>query len=119
MINWIDELANQWGHWMRKSESIGGNVHGSLGRIMDEGLDGAAIREYGQKIPVVDFPKDVKKFHRGWLALEPHYQNLVFVDYRIRAKVTDKFDVMNLKKNAYYRRRGQALEKIKEHMALN
>lgn len=114
MSDWIHSLACDWGHWMRKAAAKDGAISGTLGRIMEEGADGAAIRSHGQKIPVTDFPEksDVGSFHRAWLMLEPHHQCIIFVDYRMREPIKKKFELMGKKKDAYYRARRKALDVI-------
>jgi len=119
VTDWVHSLANEWGHWMRKSASRDGALQGTLGRIREEGADGAAIREYGQKVPIMDFPKDVGKFHRAWLRLSDPYQSIIFVDYRVRAGVKEKFDVMHMKRSKYYRVRRKALSETARWMAVN
>lgn len=118
MSDWIHALANEWGHWMRKAAARDGAITGTLGRIRDEGADGAAIRSHGQKIPITDFPVDVSRFHRAWLHQEPQHQAIIFVDYRMREPVAKKFALMHKKKNAYYRARRRALDAIARTMAM-
>lgn len=119
MIDWVHSLACDWGHWVRKSEAKQGVIKGTLGRILEEGLDGAAIRSHGQQIPILDFPEDVATFHRAWLRLDRPYQLIIWVDYRLRRKSAEKFALMNKKKNAYYRLRGKAHSMISYEMAVS
>jgi hypothetical protein len=117
VIDWVHSLGKDWGHWVRRQEAQAGRLQGTLGRIMDEGPDGAAIRSRGTRIPIVDFPEDVRKFHRAWLNLERQYQMIIWVDYRMRVPVQRKFELMNRKKNAYYRLRDKAHSLISWEMA--
>jgi len=109
MIDWVHSMGNDWGHWVRKAEAKQGQIQGTLGRIKDEGLDGAAIKSHGYNIPVVDFPEDISEFHRAWLRLADEYQMIIWVDYKHRCPVKRKFKIMQKKKDAYYRLRGNAL----------
>ena len=119
MTDWVNDLANDWGHWMRKSAAVDGSIRGTLGRIREEGLDGAAIRPHYDKIPILDWPPDVSRFHRAWkaLAAHPRLQGVIFVDYRMREPLKTKLDIMRLKKSGYYKLRGQALDKVAHLMA--
>ena len=118
MADWVHSLANDWGHWMRKSAAIDGAIRGTLGRIYEEGADGAAIRSHGSKIPVTDFPLDVARFHRAWIRLEPHLGRIIFIDYRMRDPLKKKLGILRVKKTKYYRLRRLALDKIVQTMAL-
>ena len=109
MIDWVHSMGNDWGHWMRKAEAKQGQIQGTLGRIAEEGLDGAAIKSHGSKIPVVDFPEDVQEFHAAWLRLDDKYQMIIWIDYKYRGAVKKKFKIMKKKKDAYYRLRGDAM----------
>lgn len=104
---------------MRKAASVDGAIQGTLGRIREEGLDGAAIRSHSDKIPIIDFPLDVAKFHRAWRHLEPHLQGVIFVDYRMREPLPRKLEIMRMKKSKYYRTRRVALDKICQIMSLS
>jgi hypothetical protein len=117
MIDWVHSLAKDWGHWVRKSEAMGGQLQGTMGRIMEEGLDGAAIRSHGQRIPILDFPKDVGRFHRAWLQLDRHHQMIIWVDYKMRKSVQEKLALMNKKKTAYYKLRNDAHGQLSRYMA--
>ena len=119
MSDWLDALANDWGHWMRRSAAVDGSIQGTLGKISEEGLDGAAIRSHSDRIPVTDFPLDVAKFHRAWRFLEPHLHGIIFVDYRMRAPLSKKLGIMHMKKSKYYRLRRTALDKICQTMSLS
>ena len=103
---------------MRKAEAKHGQIQGTLGRIRDEGSVGAAIRSVSNHVPVLDFPEDVAEFHHAWLRLDRDYKNIIFVDYRLRLPVSDKFELMNKKKDAYYRLRSKAHSMISYEMAL-
>ncbi len=118
MTDWVHSLANDWGHWMRKSAAVDGAIRGTLGRIHDEGLDGAAIRAHGDRVPVTDFPLDVARFHRAWVCLDPHLGGIIFIDYRMRDPLKKKLSIMRMKKTKYYRLRRTALDKIAQKMAL-
>lgn len=118
MADWIHCLANDWGHWMRRSAAIDSAIQGTLGRIRDEGLDGAAIRAHSDKIPITEFPLDVARFHRAWKQLEPHLNAIIFLDYRMRDPLQRKLRVARVSKSKYYRLRRQALDAIARNMAL-
>ena len=109
MIDWVHSMGSDWGHWLRKAEAKQGQIQGTLGRIHEEGLNGAAIKSHGNKIPVVDFPEDVQEFHSAWLRLDDEYQMIIWVDYKHRCSVKKKFKIMEKKKDAYYRLRGDAM----------
>ena len=112
MIDWIHELAREWGHWVRKAEAKQRQISGTLGRIVEEGPDGAAIRSHHDNIPIVDFPEDVAKFHRAWLKLGKDDKLLIEVDYKRRYSVGKKFAAVGKKKDAYYRARSGALASV-------
>ena len=118
MIDWVHSLANDWGHWVRKAEAKQGQIQGTLGRIQTEGLDGAAIRSFGQRIPVVDFPEEVAEFHCAWLRLDEEHQLILWVDYKLRKSIKKKFSLMNKKKTSYYRLRDKAHSVISYEMAI-
>ena len=119
MTDWVKYLAKDWGHWMRKADRKGMGLSGTLGRIQEQGLDGAAIRGHIDTVPIVEFPLDVKKFHLAWKKLEPQFQNIIFLDFRIiNINHKDKFKALGLKKDAYYRRRRKSLDAIARSMAL-
>ena len=118
MTDWVHSLANDWGHWMRKSAAIDGSIRGTLGRIREEGLDGASIRAHSDRIPVTDFPLDVARFHRAWKQLEPHLNAIIFLDYRMRDPLRRKLKIARMRKTKYYRLRRSALDKISQLMAL-
>lgn len=119
MTDWVHALANEWGHWMRKAAALDGSIQGTLGRIRDEGPDAASIRVHGTRIPCLDFPSDVSRFHKAWLHLEPEYQAIIFVDYRMREAQSKKIQIMRKTKSAYYRLRKKALNSVAKRMALN
>lgn len=118
MADWVKYLAQDWGHWMRKMDRQ--SISGTLGRIQEQGLDGAAIRGHVDNIPIIDFPRDVQKFHSAYKRLDPHHQKIIFLDFRI-ANVPhgEKFKALGLKKDTYYRRRREALDTIVREMALS
>ena len=116
-IDWVHSLGKDWGHWVRRSEAQAGQIQGTMGRIVEEGPAAAAIRTRGSHIPIVDFPRDVRKFHQAWLGLPAKYKQIIWVDYRLRMPVQRKFDTMGLKKNAYYRLRDKAHSLISWDMA--
>lgn len=112
--DWIKVLARDWGGCVRRFEAQLGQISGTLGRIHEEGVDGAAIRSHAQKLPIVDFPKDIQQFHRAWLDLEPPDQNIIWLDAKVRMPFQEKWAAMNMKKDSYYRARRSALMKIAE-----
>lgn len=118
MSDWVHSLAQEWGHWMRKADAVGGSIQGTLGRSIDL-HDGASIREYGQRIPILDFPNDVNKFHRAWKQLPSPLQGLILVDYKVRAGHKEKRKALRMKRDKYYRTRKQALNEIARLMATN
>ena len=119
MIDWVDSMGTDWGHWMRKAEAKQGQIQGTLGRIAEEGLDGAAIKSHGSKIPVVDFPEDIAEFHRAWLRLDRGFHLMLWVHYKLRHRdVRKKFRLMNKKKNAYYLFLGKVHSAISYEMAV-
>jgi len=118
MIDWVHSMGNDWGHWVRKAEAKQGQIQGTLGRIKDEGLDGAAIKSHGYNIPVVDFPEDISEFHRAWLRLDREFQLLIWVDYKLRKSIKKKFALLNKKKTAYYLLRDHAHAAISYQMAV-
>ncbi len=107
--SWVHSLADHWGHWMRKAEAKQGQIQGTLGRINEEGPEGAAIKSHGAKIPIVDFPEEIAAFHRVWLSLTDRHQMIIWIDYKQRGSVKQKFKKMDMKKDAYYRLRSAAL----------
>ena len=109
MIDWVDSMGSDWGHWMRKAEAKQGQIQGTLGRIKELGFTGAAIKSHGSKIPVVDFPEDIAEFHRAWLRLADEYRMIIWVDYKHRCSKKKKFKLMAKKKDSYYRLRGDAM----------
>ena len=111
MIDWVHSLGNNWGHWMRKAEAKQGQIQGTLGRIKEEG-EGASIRTHGSTIPIVDFPEEVAAFHRAWLSLIDRYQRIIWIDYKQRLSAKEKFREMDIKKDAYYRLRNDALTAV-------
>jgi len=117
MIDWVHSMGNDWGHWMRKAEAKQGQIQGTLGRIGDEGLDGAAIKSHGSKITVVDFPEDISEFHRAWLRLDRDFQLMIWVNYKLRKSVKQKFNLMHKKRTAYYRFLGKTHSAISYEMA--
>jgi len=118
MIDWVHSMGHDWGHWMRKAEAKQGQIQGTMGRIAEEGLDGAAIKSHGQKLPIIDFPEDIAEFHRAWLRLDREDHLLFWVDYKLRPGVPKKFFMMNKKRTAYYRLRDRAHSAISYEMAL-
>ena len=119
MIDWVDSMGNDWGHWMRKAEAKQGQIQGTLGRITEEGLNGAAIKSHGYKIPIIDFPEDISEFHRAWLRLDRDCQMMIWVDYKLNKPIKQKFALMNKKRSSYYRLRDKAHSAISYEMALH
>jgi len=118
VADWVKYLAQDWGHWMRKADRQ--SISGTLGRIREQGLDGAAIRGHVDNIPIIDFPKDVQAFHTAYKRLDPQHQKIIFLDFRIiNVPHGEKFKALHLKKDAYYRRRRQALDAVTREMALS
>ena len=118
MIDWVNAMGQDWGHWVRKAEAKHGQVIGTLGRIMDEGLNGAAIRAHGWKIPCVDFPEDIAEFHRAWLQADRDIQSILWVHYKLRKGIAAKMTLMDKKKNAYYRALHKAQATISYKMVI-
>ena len=117
-MDWVHALAMDWGHWMRRSAAVDTAIQGTLGRIRDEGLDGAAIRSHTDRIPVTDFPLDVARFHRAWKQLDPHLGSIIFLDYRMREPLGKKLEIVRMSKSKYYRTRRKALNNIARAMAM-
>lgn len=109
MTDWVHALAIDWGHHLRRLEAQSSLVQGTLGRIVEQGPDGAAIRvTFSAKVPVIDWPRHVAEFHRAWLELEELHQAIIFIDYKLRLPVKRKFRLAGKKKDAYYRARANA-----------
>ncbi len=114
MTDWIHALALEWGHWMRRLEAEGSLVRGTLGRIMEQGPEGAAIHtEYGSRpLPVRDMPKRVQAFHHAWLSLEDRYRAVLWAEYKLRMKIRRKCQACGLTRSNYYRERARARQII-------
>lgn len=118
MTNWIHELGREWGHWMRKADALAGNLTGTLGRVYEEGPAAAAIRTAYQrsKIPLVEFPQEVDRFHKAWLQLPEDPAEILFIEYKLRVPFEEKWRLANKKKGAYYRARSDAQLQIAERL---
>lgn len=122
MTDWVHALARDWGYWIRRTEAEASLVHGTLGRIAEEGPEGAAIRSAyaaGRNIPITDVPKDVAKFHRIWLTLTTDLKEIVYIDYKLRTPVARKYRWMGLSKNKYYKLRTRALVELERQLTLD
>ena len=110
--NWVRPLAESWGHEIRKFEKKVGAIQGTLGRIRDEGPDGAAIRGAPDYVPKIDLPRQVSKFHKAWIDLDHQEKNIIWLQFKEYGKTRDKWAVMGMKKTKYYKTLNAALEKI-------
>ncbi len=110
--NWVRPLAEKWGHEIRKFQSKAGNIQGTMGRIRDEGPDGAAIRGAPDYVPKVDLPRQVNKFHRAWTDLDYHEKDILWLQFVEFGKTKDKWAYMGMNKSKYYRTLNASLEKI-------
>jgi hypothetical protein len=97
---------------MRKFEAKLGNLQGTLGRIRDEGPDGAAIRGQADYTPDIDFPKEIRRFHQAWLDLDYGHRTVLWLDFVKKMPAVKKFEEMGMSKPKYYRTRREALRAI-------
>ena len=116
-LGWIKDLGRQWGHHMRRQDAMAGNIKGTMGRIHEEGLDGAAIRSYVDKVPYNEFPSDVRKFHLAFLKLDTHLKSIVFIHFRLNIPHKKKHEKTGKKQQNYYDYLNLALDKITQNMA--
>ena len=114
--DWIIPLAREWGHEMRAFKAKLGNIQGTLGRIRDEGPDGAAIRGQGDYIPDIDFPLQVQQFHKAWLDLDYHLNKIIRIDYIERGPAPKKWAKMDMSRSEYYKYRRKALVSIQNEL---
>lgn len=100
---WIDTTAGDWGREMRRFEKRITAVQGTMGRIREEGPVGAAIREFRDHLPKIDFMDDqVAKFHMAWIDLDTKERAYVWVHFKEHGKVKDKLKRLDTKINDYY-----------------
>jgi hypothetical protein len=118
-LDWVKSLAVAWGREVRRFNKRAQGVSGTMGRIYEEGPDGAAIRSYRpddiQGMPKIDFPREINKFHRAWIDLDYELKSILVVDFVVpnrRGKKHKKWGALEVSKDAYYRRRNRALTKI-------
>ena len=109
---WVKGLARNWGREVRRFEKQIEGIQGTMGRIMEEGPDGAAIRSYRDTVPVSDFSRDVQTFHRAWLDLKPELKAIIWLDFKVRGKTIKKMKDADMPKTTYYRTRREALTLI-------
>jgi len=117
MIDWVDELGKDWGRYLRKVPS-GYPENSIMGRIMEEGSIGAAIRTHVQVVPIRDMPTDVMEFHRAWKVMESKLKRIVYVHYGVISKVADKRNFLDLNKSTYYSRLDRAQRALWETIEL-
>ena len=110
--DWVKGLAEMWGQHVRRFEAKLGNIQGTMGRIREEGPEGAAIRSHYDRLPYQEFPREVRTFHRAWMDLKPHQQAIVWLSYKEPGAQKKKIKKAGISKSAYYRRRAEALNKI-------
>ena len=101
MIDWIDDLAKDWARYIMRSNKAWPS-RSILGRIVDEGSVGAAIRSHIQVIPINDMPADVMEFHRAWNALRGKRRQILWVHYCSKAGIQRKISAMRTTKTTYY-----------------
>jgi len=122
MTDWVHALARDWGCWIRRTEAEASLVKGTLGRIAEEGPEGAAIRgayAAGRNIPITDVPSEVARFHRIWLTLATDLRNVLYVDYKLRTPVARKYRGLGLSKNKYYKLRTRALIEVERQLTID
>lgn len=103
MIDWMHDLGNDWGRWMRKYPN--GWPHRSLaGTVAEYGSVGAAIKSHVQIIPIRDMPIDVLEFHNAWQVSKPRAKHTIYVFYYTIGDVKSKADSLGIAKSTFYER---------------
>lgn len=110
--DWVKGLAELWGQNVRRFEARLGSIQGTMGRIREEGPEGAAIRSYHDHLPYTEFPREVRIFHRAYMDLKPHLKAVLWVSYKVPGPLKKKIKKMGVSRSAFYRRRAEALNKI-------
>lgn len=118
MIDWIDDLGNDWGRYLRKTVKNGYPETSIMGRIREEGSVGAAIRTFVQVIPIQDIPADVLVFHRAWNVTKSRYKKLIFVRYVPICPTEEKLIELGLTERTYYYRLDRSHSELRDLMDL-
>lgn len=118
MIDWLHDLGNDWGRWMRKNPS--GWPHRSLtGTIMEYGSVGAAIKSHEQVIPIPDMPVDVLEFHQAWTVSKPRTKLTVYVFYYLVGDKKAKAAALGIAVRTLYERVSRSQTEIWSLMDLH
>lgn len=103
MIDWMHDLGNDWGRWMRKRPN--GWPHRSLsGTIAEYGSVGAAIKSHVQIIPINDMPEDILEFHSAWQVSKPRTKHTIYVFYYTVGDAKSKAEELGVAKSTLYQR---------------
>lgn len=103
MIDWMHDLGNDWGRWMRKNPN--GWPHRSLaGTIAEYGSVGAAIKSHAQIVPIRDMPVDVLEFHNAWQVSKPRSKHTIYLFYYAKGDVREKAATLGIAKSTFYER---------------
>lgn|GEM_PF-4907232 len=107
MLDFIHSQGKAWGRYMRQSPT-GYSSRSVMGRIVEEGSVGAAIKQFFQKIPVTGIPRGVLPFHRAYLRLPERLREVIFVTYVVGAERDAKAEALGITKSHMYRLLDQA-----------
>jgi hypothetical protein len=102
IIRWVNALGKEWGRWRKRNEPQWATIS-LLGRIRDEGLTGAAIKQHGQRIPVKFMPPEIAQFHRAWLTLAESQRIVCEVNYHPGGSAKIKARTLSMSTATLYR----------------
>ena len=121
MIDWIHEVGKDWGVFMRRPVS-GYPPISLVGKCVEFGSVGAAIKGQNQGIHIDEMPEDVLEFHNAWRELAEMPKRTLFVFYVLVGRPKEKSELLHCSKSSLYTRRDGAQDdlwvKIEQQKAL-
>lgn len=103
MINWVHEVCKSWGraqYWLLYGKQ-GFPTRTMLGKLMEEGLVGAAFNRFTMEYPEVLVGENLAVAN-AIKTLPETPRTIITVHYVIRLPAKLKYAKLNIKKDAYY-----------------
>jgi len=107
MIEWVHEMAQDWGAWMRHPAK-GWPPCSLMGRIAEEGSVGAAIKRHVGSVPIHEMPEAALRFHRVFKNCGEQTRKIFWVMYAVRGNRDNKAHALGVSKSTMYRQRNDA-----------
>lgn len=119
MIPWVDEALKEWARDKRRIEygNEGWPPRSVLGKLIEEGVTGAAALKFVQHHPEV-LTGESLNVNRGVCKLPEDLRTVLFAHYMVRGPVKHKAFTLGISRDAYYRQLDKAHERLATHLEI-